>query len=927
MLKRFTILIIVFIAFYSFSNAQFFPDLTGKKVEDLNYYDYKKAFDNWAKNNDLSKIKGWKWYQRYLWQQEYQINPDGSFPDLRQNAEAYEEMMHQKNSKKEKLQAQSGWMPLGPYTIGKSYDTISAHGNGRLNCVAFHPTNPDVMWVGAPNGGVWKTDNAGQSWTPLTDYLPSIGVSDIAVDPNNPDVLYIASGDMDGNYAIQSGLAMGIFKSTDAGTTWEPTGLSYTSNTFNYSFIRKIIVHPENSNNLVAGGSRGIWKSSDAGETWTYILDSLSICDLKQNPVEPNILFAATRWYGASRTAGIIKSTDFGVTWENLNSGIPPIIKVSRTAVAISPVNPDYIYAFAVKTERSAFYGVYRSTDAGENWTTSSTYGDVENIMGWYDGDKNDPWGQGLYDVTLLCDVEDENKIYVGGVNVWESTDGGQSWDIVTLWMRTFGSTIHADQHYSVYRPLDGYFYICNDGGLYRTKKMQAGSKQWITDWIDRANENLKPGCPGFRFPTEWESLTEGLANTELYRLGLCRYVGGYITGGSQDNSCFYLRNDEWFNYVTNYDGMETMVHPTNPDIIYGASQSGRLCKSIDGSKTQLCDLTDSIINKNQLGEYAHWVTPFAMDQNNPESIYAGYRNLWKSNDGGMSWEMSFNLDSNSEHFGSINILKICETNSSIICFSKPLLEKSLAPPYELWITRDGGLKWEKITEGLPLDTQSVVSIEINGNQPHQIWVSFSGSIPGSKIFRSDDGGFTWTNVSYNLPNTVYYSIVHQDNNPNNYVYAGTHRGVWYINDKMSEWVLMNENLPNNTVNELEISYPDNKLVAATYGRGFWMTDLIEESIGVDENINLKNIEMGITPNPSDGNFKLILNNLENIELIKNLNLEIVDVLGHVVHKENLNISNTQITHNLNLNLLSGQYYVKVSYGNRMKVRKLVVSR
>ncbi len=927
MLKKITILVIALIAISSWAYAQFFPDLTGKKVEDLNYYDYKNAFDTWAKDNDLSKTKGWKWYQRFLWYNENQVNSDGSFPDVRQNALAYKDMMQQSKSKKERTQEQSGWVPLGPYTPGKSYDSISCHGNGRLNCIAFHPTNPDIMWVGAPNGGVWKTDNSGQSWTPLTDHLPSIGVSDIAVDPNNPDVLYIASGDMDAMGWIQNGNAMGIFKSTDAGMTWNPTGLSYTSNTFNYSFIRKIIVHPENSNNLVAGGSRGIWKSSDAGEIWTYILDTLLICDLKQNPNEPNILYAATRWfYGAFSTAGIIKSTDFGDTWVTLNSGIPPTTQVSRTAVAISPVNPDYIYAVAVRNSRNGFYGLYRSTDAGANWTTSSTIGQVPNPMGWYDGDQNDQGGQGTYDLTLLCDAEDANKIYLGGVNVWESTDGGKNWDIVTLWMRTFGSTIHADQHYSVYRPLDGYYYYCNDGGLFRTKKIQAGSKQWITDWIDRANENLKPGCPGFSFPTQWENLTEGLANTELYRLGLCRNLAGYITGGSQDNSCFYLYDDEWFNYVTNYDGMETMIHPSNPDIIYGSSQFGRLCKSEDASVTQDCSLTDTITSAS--GERGSWVTPFAMDPLNPDIIYGGYKNLWMSKDGGKNWEKIFISDSLSELRYNINVIEIAPSHPEIIYFSKPFQgNQANRIPNELWMTRDGGKNWEKVYEGLPLDTQAVVSIEINGNYPSQVWITFSGNVAGSKIFRSNDGGFTWTNITYNLPNTVYNSIVHQDNNPKNYVYVGTHRGVWYINDKMSEWLLMNENLPNNTVNELEISYPDNKLIAATYGRGFWMTDLIEESVGVDENINLKNVEMEITPNPSDGNFKLTLNNIDNIELNKNLNLEIVDVLGRVVHKENLNINNSQITHNLNLNLLSGQYYVKASYGNQMKVRKLVVSR
>jgi photosystem II stability/assembly factor-like uncharacterized protein len=925
MLKKITIIIIAFIAFIVYSNAQYFPDLSGKTYENLNYYDYKNAFENWAKDKDLSKVKGWKWYQRFLWQNENQVNADGSFPELRQSAKSYEEMMQLSKSKKERLQAQSGWVPLGPYTPGKSYDTISCHGNGRINCVAFHPTNPDVMWVGAPNGGVWKTDNSGKTWRPLTDNLPTISISDIAVDPKNGDILYIALGDFDTMGWIQNGNAMGVFKSTDAGETWNPTGLSYTSSTFNFSYIRKIIIHPENSNNLVAAGSRGIWKSTDAGETWKYILDTLLICDLKQNPKEPNILYAATRWfYNIFSTSGVIKSTDFGETWNRLNTGIPPTTLVTRTAVAVSPVNPNNVFALAVRASGNGFYGLYRSTDAGANWTSSSTIGDAPNIMGWYDGDKSDYSGQGTYDLTLLCDAKNEYQIYVGSVNVWMSTNAGIDWEIVTLWMKTFGSTIHADQHYSVYRPLDGYYYFCNDGGLFRTKQIRAGSKQWITDWIDRVNENKKPGCPAFRFPTQWESLTEGLANTELYRLGLCKNQAGYITGGSQDNSCFYLYNGEWLNYVTNYDGMETMVHPDNPDIIYGSSQFGRLCKSEDASVTQDCSLTDTITNNAK--ERGSWVTPFAMDPENPAIIYGGYKNLWRSENGGKDWKIIFKSDTSISLLDNINVISIAPTNHELIMFAKPNQRiQDNHKPHELWMSKDGGLNWKKIRNGLPLDSQSVTSIAISGDNPDDICLSFGSYISGSKIFRTKDGGETWTNISYNLPNNVYNTIVHQDNNPKNFLYAGTYRGVYYTNDDMTEWVLMNENLPNNTVNELEISYPDNKIIAATYGRGFWMADLIEGNVGIDGNVNFENLLIDILPNPSDGNLQMILN--LNHNAVPVLNLEIIDILGRKVYNEIIKIDNSSLVHNLNLDLLSGQYFLKVSYANNMKVKKFIISK
>ncbi|ROL60956.1 T9SS C-terminal target domain-containing protein, partial [Bacteroidetes/Chlorobi group bacterium ChocPot_Mid] len=162
-------------------------------------------------------------------------------------------------------------------------------------------------------------------------------------------------------------------------------------------------------------------------------------------------------------------------------------------------------------------------------------------------------------------------------------------------------------------------------------------------------------------------------------------------------------------------------------------------------------------------------------------------------------------------------------------------------------------------------------------------------------------------------------------NNPKNFLYAGTYRGVYYSNDDMTEWVLMNENLPNNTVNELEISYPDNKIIAATYGRGFWMADLIEGNVGIDGNVNFENLLIDILPNPSDGNLQMILN--LNHNAVPVLNLEIIDILGRKVYNEIIKIDNSSLVHNLNLDLLSGQYFLKVSYANNMKVKKFIISK
>lgn len=920
--KKMKLLFFLFICLINCTIAigQFLPEFREALIEKPNYYIYENYFEQWSKINSLEKTKGWKWYQRLLENEKALIYSDGSYLTSKEYINIINEIEALKAKKTNEIQLQSGWLPIGPNTRGRAYDSVSAHGIGRINTIAFHPTNKDVFWIGTPNGGIWKTLDQGKKWFPVSDYLPSIKITDIEVDPNDGDILYASTGDADAINWITNSTAMGIFKSTDGGLQWEPTGLSYTSSTFNRSYIRKIIVHKENSNNLIAAGTYGLWKSSDAGSTWEKIMDSLMIVDLKQDPANLNTLYAATQWfYGSFSKAGIIKSSDFGANWVFLNSEIPPENFATRTAVAISPANPNYVYAIAVSRATNGLLAFYRSTDAGETWVVSFNASSKFNIMGWYDGDSTDQGGQGTYDLTLICDRNDKNKVISGGVNLWGTTDAGDTWEIATLWIDVFDKTIHADQHYSEYNPLDEYYYFCNDGGVFRTKEVKLGKKEWIAQWVDRAKENVKPGYPGFNIGTDWENISESLAITELYRISLSRDVEGFISGGSQDNSSFYWNNTEWINYVTNYDGMETMIHHTNPEVLYGASQFGRLCRSTDGCKTQECWLTDTISNSEGNGS---WITPFVMDPVNPDIIYAGFKNVWKSTNRGNNWTNILDFKSGLSGLTSnINYMAISRTNPEIIAVSKPNGNRwrdSL--PHELWITKNGGSNWYK-AEGLASDSIQILALDITDDNKEKIYAALAiSNYPEQKVFVSDDYGKSWKNITKNLPNVNINAIIHQDNSEKNIVYIGTNNGVFYTHDEFESWIPLNENLPNTIVRDMEINYHTQKLYAATYGRGFWMTDLLNDNVSVNEISKID--DFTLSPNPNNGLFSVITNK----DLLdRNLKMEIIDIFGTTLYTEqNYNFKSEK---SISVDFPSGQYYLKLSDGNTMKAKKFLIIR
>lgn len=891
-----------------------------KKSPDYN--SAQKNFSEWAKTTNLKKTKGWKQFARWSWMTEGRIFADGTIPGENYYYDAIQSRNEKANS--DHALAQSAWVPIGPMNLPYCSEENSGIGIGRINCLAYHPTNPEIMWIGTPHGGIWKTNNNGISWTPLGDNLPSMKISGISVDPKNPNIMYISSGDYAYIYlktlnrVRYNCFGMGVFKSVDGGQTWNPTGIVRYIKDLEYSIMLDVAIHPDSTQNLVAAGSTGIWKSSDAGTNWRKTFSGL-VWDMKKHPVNKNELLITSgfvRHLPGSDTAAIYKSTDFGETWTMLNSGIPKRDSVTRIEVEYSIKDPNYIYAVTVNPYE-AFYGLYRSTNGGVNWTTQCTYENTQNIMGWAYGDSTDGGGQGNYNLTLLISPDNTDEIYVGGINQWGSSDAGKSWNLITTWMYNNGKSIHADQQYAGYNPLNKTYYFANDGGIYRTKKVLIGSNQMLQD------SSLSKT---YKLPTEWENISNGLAITEFYRFGLSQNNQNYLFAGAQDVGFFYNKANHWSTIPiigTISDGMETLIDHNDPSIVYGASYYGFLFKSVDRGPTFVeKSITDSIIYRSD--ESSVWVTPFIMDEKDSKTIFGGFSNVWKTTDGGSKWKRISSFDSIAGKSYALPIfaMAVNQKNTDNIYIYKRLYP-ALNQVGQMWKTSDGGTNWINISAGLPLDSVYVNYIAMDRDNPNLAWVVLSHFYEGVKVFKTTDAGSTWKNISMNLPNLPVNAIVHQDGSANHIIYIGTDCGIYYTHDNMNEWKLYNQNMPNVIVTKLAIQESNKKIFASTFGRGIWMNDLIpSKPTAIDNQTNHNELfTLYVNPNPNNGKFQIEINPINNEKIL----LQIIDITGKILYEESIENSGSSIRKNIDIKLISGLYFCKISDKRQNRVKKFVV--
>jgi photosystem II stability/assembly factor-like uncharacterized protein len=771
------------------------------------------------------------------------------------------------------------WIPKGPF--GK--DELA--GMGRVNSVQFHPTDTNTWYICVAQGGVWKTTNAGQSWTSISSNLPILRTSYLAVHPINPDIMYIAIGDFAylghnlqaNENKRNSHYGLGVYKTLNGGASWFPTGLSFEQSDFEGSLIAKILINPSNPDSIIAVGQTGCYLSDDAGTTFTKTKEGL-FWDLESHPTEPNTLFASTGYVHSYQlgNVSVLKSTDFGVTWSASNIAMPSSGVVQRVELAVSPSDPNYIYAIACDTI-GGFYGFYKSTNGGASFTKTLGNNYAYNILNHSMG--AEPGGQGRYDLAISVDRYNKNKVLIGGINIWQTADGGNSFKPITYWLLNYyQQSLHADVHEIVQHPSNSTYFACHDGGISRTFNV-------LPDDVD----NMKNDYVAL---TEWTNYTDGLNITSFYRLSINALNTNEMMAGAQDNSTVFTDGTDFYN-VSGGDGMES-VFADDAFFRYTSSQNGRILayNSVGGGFNY-----ENMINPPS-GEFGEWTTPFVFANN---KLYIGYSNIHTASFGYLDTRLT-NSNSN-----PITALDVQSKDAKRIYYAKRGYT-SLNVQNATQTSADGGNSWTDISAGLPRYMYPGY-IEMNQAKPAEVWICFPGFDSLQKVFHSVNGGSSWTNVTYDLPNIPVNCIAHQTDG-SNILYAGTDLGVYALYPDSTHWIFYSEGLPNVIVSELEINEVDRTLVAATFGRGLWEVNLLKgPNVGIADLSN--EVSLHISPNPVSN--KLTITTAE--KPLENAELLIIDITGKEVMRQSH--KSMPLTTELDLShLITGQYFIVLQTAN-----------
>lgn len=702
------------------------------------------VFNNYWLNRDRTKKgSGFKPFKRWEYHWQNQLNNDGTIMSPEQLWQAW----NTKNSRNANRNANtqslppSNWEPVGPFTHTNTGSWSS--GQGRVNVVAIDPSNPTTLYIGAPAGGIWKSTNGGSTWAPLADELPQIGVSGIAIDPTNSNVIYIATGDRDASDTY----SVGVLKSTNGGVSWSTTGLSFTGTS---NFAGDLIIHPTNNQIILCATSAGIYRTIDGGVTWVVEqTGDFSQGSIRFKPTDPTIVYATSnnKFY---------KSTNTGASFTNITSGLSASASTGRMILDVTPANVNYVYVLSINSS-NALNGIYQSTNSGVSFTkTSGTTDILESTQGWYD-------------LALAVSPTNANVLFTGCLNIWKATNGGSSVTKINNWSSPSAATYtHADIHFLQF--LNGKLYCGSDGGVY----------------VSEDN--------GLSF----SDLTSGLQISQFYKISVSKQSAGKMVGGLQDNGGYAFSNSGWKNFY-GADGMDAAVSQSNSNLYYGFIQFGNpMYISTNGGNS----ISGSVNSPG--GVDGNWVTPIKSDSQG--AIYSGFNGLFKLVNG--AWAQQ---NTNSIGSGNIELISIAPSNDAILF---------VANDNVLYKSTNSGNTFTAVYNA----NSSITGIAIHYSNSNIVYITTSG-VSGEAL-KSIDGGNTFVSIAPGLPSISKNCIVHQGRNSTNPLYVGTALGVYYIDDSMSAWQAFDTNLPNVSITDLEINLEDAKIIAATYGRGIWQTNI-----------------------------------------------------------------------------------------------------
>lgn len=694
------------------------------------------------------------------------------------------------------------WRSIGPATMG-----------GRIADIEGVPGDPNVVYVASSSGGLWKTTNGGTTWKPIFERQGTLSIGDIALVPGNPDVVWVGTGESNVRNSVSFG--DGVYKSTDGGKTWQHVGLKQTEH------ISAIAINPQNPDIVYVGAlghafgpneERGVFMTTDGGKTWNktlYIDNQHGVSDLEIDQSNPNILYAGMWSFerkpwthrSGSEKGGVFKSIDGGRTWSKLTNGLPKLM--GRIGVRVAPSNPNVVYVIVESKEGTLF----RSDDRGETFKLAS---------------KNDQIvSRGFYYTRVRVDPNNENHIYAVASTLFTSVDGGKTFRSIT-------GRIHVDYHALWLDPKnprrmwtgqDGGIAVSNDGGETWEAVYNIPLGQFYQIHADN------------RFP--FYQLMGGLQDN------------GAWTGPSRTREPSGILNDEW-KMVSFGDGFYIINNPDDPDQYLSESQGGELISTDMRTREQ------QAINPWGRGSGGgaalgqkyrfNWNTPIVFSPHDKTTVYFAGNILFRSPDFGKTWEpISQDLTTNDpeklkDAGGPVAFENsTAEYHSTIISVAESPVQKG-----QIWVgtddgnlqlTIDGGKSWTNLIRnvvGMP-GFSPVSHVEPSRSNANITYVSFDRHMFDDfkpYIFKTIDGGKSWTLISANLPEKAYVQVVREDPKNTDLLYAGTELGLFASYNGGTNWIQLNlKNLPNVSVHDILVHPRENDLVIATHGRSIWVFD------------------------------------------------------------------------------------------------------
>ncbi|QGX62651.1 WD40/YVTN/BNR-like repeat-containing protein [Alteromonas mediterranea] len=692
-----------------------------------------------------------------------------------------------------------------------------AYMSGRIADIAIDQNNPSTWYTAVGSGGVWKTTNAGTTWTPIFDDQPVYSIGDVTIAPSNSNIIWVGTGENNGGRHISFG--DGVYKSVDGGQTWKNMGLSKSEH------VSDIIIHPTNPDIVwvsaqgplwSGGGERGLYKSTDGGETWKQVLTPADkwtgVTSLLIDPRNPDKLYAATwarqrsigAYVGTNEGAGIHTSNDGGETWTELKTGLPEG-NMGKIGMAISPMNPDVIYATIETDNRGG--GFYRSADQGASWTKMS-----DEVGG----------GTGPhYYQEIFADQHQFDRVYIASNYSKVSDDGGKTWTPINTKRK------HVDDHAMAFHPTDPDFVLMgSDGGIYMSHDRMA-------NWRFMANLPL----------------------TQFYKVAPDDSKPFYkIYAGAQDNSTQGgpsrtmreegIKNKDWF-LTLGGDGHGPATEPGNPDIVYSQWQQGNLTR-VDMKTREGVYIKPQPLPGDPAERY-NWDAPINVSAHDPARIYFASQRVWRSDDRGDSWTaVSGDLTKNGNRMHSPlmgrtwsveagwDLYAMTEFHTIANFAESPVDENILWAGTDdgiIQVTTNGGKSWKKIElddiRGIPANSY-VNDIRADLYDPNTVYVALDNHKYGDYkpyLIKSTNLGKSWTSLAEDLPEKHLVWRIVQDHVNKDLLFIGTEFGVFFSVNGGKKWVELDGGMPTISTRDVKIQRRENDLVAGTFGRGIYILD------------------------------------------------------------------------------------------------------